>query len=212
MKRIFSAFLALIAASLVFVLASCESAESANYSLEETIGSVDEGSEVFCDIADKIRVFVIDSIELPEFDGTRRAHELYSNSTLNYMWGKSFAAYAGNAKLIDRVNELYGDLDVIAAIPASDFEAVMYECFGGEVKIAHGTTSLFRYLDDAQVYIPIAGPVSGGADIIVTKVLETENTYRIYFTCTTGENDCDYFALAVKRDDGTFYFDALIRE
>jgi len=64
----------------------------------------------------------------------------------------------------------------------------------------------------ALMYIPATAPVSGGVEITLREVLETENTYRMSFSCSAGELTVDYFALAVKRADGSCYFDALLKK
>lgn len=211
MRRAVCAFLACASLALL-CMTSCSSAETADYSLETPVGNIAEDSEIGLEIADRLDIFVLDGIEPEEFDSARQAHSLYFDATLNYMWGKSFARYAGGSELVERVNELYPELGAVAAIPASEFESVMYECFGGDVKLSHKSGKLFRYLDDVQAYVPITAPIAAGAEVTLDEVVETENTYRIYFTCTAGENERKYFALAVKRDDGTFYFDALIAQ
>lgn len=200
------AVLALLAPSSL----SCVSTEAVNYSHEEVVGVVEAGSETYRELTDKLGLLTLDSIELPEFEGSREAFGLFFDSVLNYMSGKNYARYAGNSALIDKVNEEYPDLDIIEAIPASEFEATMYESFGGSVKLSHSSGRLFRYLADADVYVPLTAPVNGGFDLAVHRILETENTYRIEFSLSMGEKSKGYLALAIKRADGSCYFETLL--
>lgn len=212
-RRCVSTLSAILAASTFFgtlTLAGCASADAVNYSHEETIGVIEAGNEIYRTLEEKLAMLVLDSAEISEFEGAKEAFGLFFDSVLNYMSGKNYARYAGNSELIDAVNEKYPELDVIEAIPASELEATMYENFGGNVKLSHGSSRLFRYLDDADVYVPVTSPVSGGVEIKVQRILETENTYRIEFSLSAGESLHDYVALAVKREDGSCYFETLL--
>ncbi len=206
-------FTALILLSVLAVsLASCETVSTTDYSVEEVIGVVSADSETFAELYDKLGMLTVDSIIIPEFDSMRDAIDLFRDSVLNYMSGKSYAKYAGNSVLIDKVAEEYPDIDVIEVIPAEEYESVMYTHFGGSVKITHADGRIFRYLGAADAYVPVTAPVSGSVDIALTEVLETENTYRLSFSCSTGEKTKDYFALVVKREDGSCYFDAVLEK
>jgi len=193
-------------------LSSCEAVATTDYSVEEVIGVVSADSEIFSELYEKLGMLTVDSARIPEFDNMKDAIDLFRDSVLNYMLGESYAKYAGNSVLIEKVNEKHPGLDVIAVIPSAEFESVMYTHFGGSVKITHADGRIFRYLDSADAYIPATAPVSGGVEITLREVLETENTYRMSFSCSAGELTVDYFALAVKRADGSCYFDALLKK
>ena len=212
MKR----FIRVVAISLLIgtclALASCESAETGDYSIESVTGVVKADSETYAQLYDMLGMLTVDSIVIPEFDNMKDAIGLFRDSVLNYMLGKNYARYAGNAKLIAKITEKHPDIDVIAAIPANELESIVYRNFGGSVKIVHESGKLFKYLKSADAYIPVTAPVNGGVDIRLTEILETENTYRLRFCCSADEKKLEYFALAVKRDDGSCYFDALLHE
>ena len=77
--------------------------------------------------------------------------------------------------------------------------------------------SMFRYLADAAVYIPMLAVADSGYTADVTSLAETEKTYRVRFrvksepddTGTVTESD-EYFALVIKREDGTLYIKKLL--
>lgn len=200
----------LVTALLVISLFSCESAISSDYSLEDVIGVVQADSDTFDKLSEMLCLLTVDSIAIPEFDNMKDAIGLFRDSVLNYMYGKNYAKYAGNSALINEVAEKYPDYGTFAVIPGKEFESVMYRHFGGDVKITHADGKIFRYLPEADAYVPVAAPVSGSVDIVLREALETENTYRLRFTCSAGEKSADYFALAVKREDGSCYFDAVL--
>ena len=197
----------------VICLTSCTSLfNTSDYSLEDITGSVPSDNEIFAELQDMLGMLTVNSADIPEFDSMKEAMSLFRDSLLNYMSGKNYSKYAGNSALIEKVSEEYPELDIIEVIPTSEFESEMYRAFGGNVKITHEDGKLFTYLDRADVYIPVTGPVDGGVDIILNEVNETENTYRLSFTCSTGEVSVDYFAVVVKREDGTCYFDAVVKK
>jgi len=207
LKRMFALLFVSLFALHLF---SCEGALGSDYSVEDVIGVVQADSETFAKLSDMLGMLTVDSIEIPEFDSMKDAIGLFRDSVLNYMYGKNYAKYAGNSALINKVAEKYPDYGTLAVIPALEFESVMYTNFGGNVKITHGSGKIFKYLPDADAYVPVTAPVSGGVDIGLREVLETENTYRLRFSCSAGEKIEDYFALVVKREDGSFYFDAVL--
>lgn len=207
MKKLISVVLALL---LLVALTACGSSDWSSYLAEETVSSVEEGSDVWVCISDMLRSLSIDSAVLPEFDSEIEASRLFRDSTLNYMCCKNYRKYAGNGDILDDIEISGVGGEVIAAVPANEFEALMYKHFGGRVKMNHKSTSLFNYLKDENVYVPVTAPIDGGYDLDVSSIEETENTYRVSFTCTAGEYYADYFALLVKRDDGSCYFSLLM--
>ncbi len=207
MKKLTS--LILIAVLLVS-LASCAASDWSSYLAEETVAKVEEGSEEWRDIADMLRSLSVDSASLPEFDSEIEASELFRDSTLNYMCCKNYRKYAGHSDRLGDIETQGVGAEVIAAVPAAEFESLMYRHFGGRVKLTHKSTSLFKYLKDEKVYVPVTAPIEGGFDVNVTSVEETENTYRVSFECTAGEYSAEYFALLIKREDGSCYFSLLM--
>ena len=185
-----------------------------DYMAEDVIGSVDKDSEVWLTLEGMLPMLTVSSAELPEFDGAAEAQSLCRDSLLNYMLDSRYSMYAGNAELISEVREKYPEYQLIAAIPKDDYESMMYRYFGGSSKINHGSTALFNYLDRAEAYVPVTSPIEGGVDFTMTSAMETEHSYRISFSASSGEGDrtLRYFALVIKRDDGTLYFRTLMRD
>ena len=183
-----------------------------DYMAEDVTGSVEEGSEVWQTLEEMLSMLTVNSAELPEFDGAAEAQVLCRDSLLNFMLDSSYSMYAGNSDLISEVREEYPEYELIAAIPKDDFESMMYRSFGGSSKINHGSTVLFNYLDRAEVYVPVTAPIERGADMSMTSAMETEHSYRISFSASAGDVTLRYFALVIKRDDGTLYFRTLMRD
>ena len=95
-------------------------------------------------------------------------------------------------------------------IPADDFEATMYEYFGGSVKIVHRDGTFFKYLKKVEAYISSIVPDDSGIVPEILSVDETAKTYRVRFRCTAEDGtEKEYFALIIKREDGTHYFKKL---
>ena len=212
MKRIAGALLLL---ALLFSLASCRALGEMSraigfgdpdYSDETVIREVPIDGEIASEISSMIKMLSIDSVKLPEFSNTKDAITLCHDSLLNYMLYTDYAKYAGNPDLLAGVDEEYPDLAVSQIIPASEFESMMYRCFGGTVKISHGDTRAFKYLSRVAAYIPVGHPISDAYDVTLTKIEETRNTYRVSFECSNGKRTMRYFSTLVKREDGTIYF------
>ncbi len=212
MKRIAAALLLL---ALLFSLSSCRAFGEMSraigfgdpdYSDETVIRQVPLDGEIAAEITSMIKMLSIDSVKLPEFSSTKDAITLCHDSLLNYMLYTDYAKYAGNPDLLADVDEEYPDLAVSQIIPASEFESMMYCCFGGTVKISHGDTRAFKYLPRVEAYIPIGHPISDAYDVTLIEIKETRNTYRVSFECTNGKRTMRYSSTLVKREDGTFYF------
>ena len=125
---------------------------------------------------------------------------------------KNYRKYAGHSDRLGNIETPGVGGEVTVAVPAAEFESLMYKHFGGKVKLTHKSTKLFNYLKDEKVYVPVTAPVEGGYDVNLIAVEETENTYRVSFECTAGEYRAEYFALLVKRDDGSCYFSLLMKK
>lgn len=150
--------------------------------------------------------------ELPEFTGMNRAIDKYRDAILSYMLTTEYARYSGNRTLIEQAEEAYPAYQITQLIPAREFEATMYQYFGGSVKITHKDTNRFRYLQKVDAYIATAAYVPVERDVHITEIAETEHTYRVRFTVQWQEDaSAEYIALIVKREDGTQYFKELIK-
>ncbi len=208
MKKIFillTVFLGL------FALCACSASGENAYIAEDVVASVEKGSETWTEIEDMLRMLAVDSANIPEFDGAKEATRLFRDSLLNYMCCSSYRKYAGNSQILDKINEENPGIDATSAVSAAEFEHSMYRVFGGNVKIVHESTELFTYLKGSSVYVPITAPIEGGVDFELVSASETENTYRLEFVTEADEYSASYFALLMKREDGTCYFSLLIR-
>lgn len=182
-----------------------------DYSAEKITGTLEQDCAKWRELEDMLGTLTVNSAAVAEFDNMRDAVSQCRDSLLNYMTNRDYKKYAGNSALLEPIAKKYPEYDIAVAVPQADFEAEMYKYFGGSVKITHKSTELFRYLEAAEVYVPITSPISGGAALTLTSAEETENTYRLRFTSSDGETELSYVAIAVKREDGTQYFSAVLR-
>lgn len=208
-RRIILVFL--IIAMVLPLVVSCGGDDGATFLSEDVVLVIEEESEKWKELSDMLGMLTVNSIDIPEFDSMKESVNYFRDSLLNYLCCKNYRKYAGNVTLLTEVNEKYPGMDVVAAISADEFEAEMYRVFGGSVKITHKSTKLFTYLDKADVYVPITAPLYGGCDIKLISAEETENTYRVEFEASANENTMKYFALLIKRDDGSCYFSLLFK-
>lgn len=204
-------FISVLLISLVIFLASCGGDDATAYISEDVVSKVEEGSEVWNEISELLGILTVDSTEIPEFDSMKESVGYFRDSLLNYLCCKNYRKYAGNGDLLREINEKYPGMNVIAAIDADEFESEMYKTFGGNVKITHKSTTLFTYLEKADVYVPITAPIEKGCDLTLLSLDETENTYRVEFEASADGVETRYFALLVKRDDGSCYFSMLMK-
>jgi len=124
----------------------------------------------------------------------------------------NYLKYSGNTDLIERAAREYPQYNITQIIPQIEFEATMYRYFGGNVKITHRDGGKFKYLSGIGAYI---SPIIPSPDILKTEITyigETEKTYRVKFHVHSDIARSDeYFALIIKRDDGTLYIKKLLK-
>ncbi len=163
-------------------------------------------------LEDFLSILVTDSTNLPTFTKTGDAIREYRDAVLSYMLKTGYAKYSGNTALIAKAEKAYPEYSITQIIPESDFEATMYRTFGGDVKISHRDGKRFMYLSKVGAYISPVIPEDHGFEIAVTKLEETEKTYRVRFRvlADNGEDSEIYFALVIKREDGTLYIKRLV--
>lgn len=197
--------------AILLSVTSCTAFSSSSsggaYLTEEVILELTEEDKIWAELEDMLGALTVDSIEIEGFADMKSALKLHRESGLNYIYGKHYLKYAGNAEQLDKINAAYPTLSAIAAIPEKEVEYELYRCFGGNVKITHESMDLFTYLESEKVYVPVTAPISGSVDMVLISALETENTYRITFECRAGEKSVSYSALLIKREDGSCYFD-----
>ncbi len=158
-------------------------------------------------ITDMLEILTAVSPNLQEFNKMQEAIPLYRDAVLTYMLETEYARYSGNQTLIEEASREYPEYQITQIIPAKDFEATMYQYFGGNVRISHKDGQVFRYLKKVNAYISPVTPVNNECGITITAIEETANTYRVNFTVfADAETSRDYFALVIKREDGTHYF------
>lgn len=168
-------------------------------------------SEIAGVLEDVLNVLITDSPGLVTFESMGDAIKAYRDAVLDHMLETGYSRYSGNTELIGKAAEAYPEYSITQIIPEDEFEATMYRYFGGDVMITHKDGSRFRYLEKVGAYAATV-PLSGsGYQPEITAVSETEKTYRVWF-CVTSENvrSDDYFALIIKRDDGTLYIKKLL--
>ncbi len=160
-----------------------------------------------------LMILITDSPKLPTFDNMSDAIREYRDAVLEYMLAGGYAKYSGNTALIEKAVKQYPEYQITEIIPESEFEATMYQFFGGDVKITHHDGNRFKYLPAVGAYISLVATTNSGLYADITSLAETEKTYRVRFTVCSDENDTaspEYFALIIKREDGTFYIKKLL--
>lgn len=178
-----------------------------DYEGEEILETYDGDSEKARELTNMLEVLTVNSPSIASFDGANEAMENCRDAVLNYMLNHEYAKYTGNIALMDQVKETYPQMQISAIIPADDFENFVYTYFGGKQKIKNITSTLFVYLDKVNAYITVAQPQENNIEYNIQKIEETQNTYRIYFTCSLHDEISPlYKTLIIKRDDGNCYF------
>ncbi len=188
-----------------------------DYMSESVTKTHDASGETAVMLEELLMVLVTDSPVLPTFENMADAITFYRDAVLEHLLASDYAKYSGNAKLIERAMKEYPEYQITQVIPELEFESMMYRCFGGDVMISHEDGNKFRYLPDAAVYIPMLAVTDSGYTADVTSLSETEKTYRVRFKVTTEPDENgnvtaseEYFALVIKREDGTLYIKKLL--
>lgn len=213
-KRI---FILLACALCCVMLTSCSlmdklGFDTYNYMGESVTTTHPSDGDVARQLCDLVGILISDSPVLDTFNGMNGAIKCYRDEVLTYMLESGYSKYSGNADLISKAENEYQQYHITEVIPAGEFEATMYRVFGGSVKLTHKDGDLFRYLDKVGVYI---SPVMLSRSELypeITYIGETERTYRVRFFVASGEGRVsnEYFALVIKRDDGTLYIKKLL--
>ena len=178
-----------------------------DYEGEEITAVHKNDSEIAAELSEMVKILTVNSVDIPEFDGTAMAIKCCRDSLLNSMYSASFAKYAGNPELIGEAEDIYPHINFSVIIPADDFENTAYKYFGGKEKITNESGVMFDYIEEIDAYITAATPVDSEMIVNVQSVEETENTYRFLFDCSVDdENSGTYFALIIKRADESLYF------
>ena len=169
--------------------------------------------QVAAELSDFVSVLSLEAPILQSFSGAKEAAEAYRDQILSDMLSRYYARYAGNQKLLAEAALAYPGMQLHVLIPAKDFESVVYATFGGSEKIVNRDGARFLYLEKIRAYTTAAPLPEGGVRTTVLRLEETERTYRLYFENQRGEVESPaYFALLIKRDDGSFYIAELREE
>lgn len=203
----------------IFVLTSCSLADKLgfdtyDYMGEQVVKTHDINGKCAGMINEMLDVLITDKTVLPTFDKMNEAINEYRDAVLIYMLQEGYAKYSGNTELIEKAAAEYPEYTISQIIPVSEFEATMYRYFGGDVKITHRDGERFKYLPKVGAYISPAVTESAELTPEITELCETEKTYRVRFRVLSPSPDSveskEYFALIIKRDDGTLYFKKLL--
>ena len=212
-KKIVCLFAALAAA--LCCLNSCAAREffatlgfdTHDYDGETVTQTYESDSEKAAELGETVKTLTMGSVNVPEFDGTNDAIDHCRDSLLNYMLNSGFVKYTGNIELLEEAAEAYPKMRFSVIIPAKDFSDEAYKYFGGKEKVANVSGEMFEYLDKIECYVTAAQPQKNDIVVNVISLEETENTYRMRFNCTLGDETGDtYFALMIKRADDSYYF------
>ena len=217
MKRITAFILALSLCAAV--LSSCSLSDTFltllgfdtyDYEGEEVIGYPDIDGDEVSSLCEMIKILSVNTPFLPEFDNAADAVSVCRDSILNYMLCTSFSKYSGNPELIQETKKEYPTLQIISVIPCEDFENCVYTYFGGNVKLSHKSSELFRYLEKDDAYTAVSVPIESSVVTNVISCEKTERTYRLRFTNTLGDiTSPEYYAFIIRREDGSCYFKSL---
>ncbi len=212
----------LISVLLLLVLTSCTLADKIadklgfdtyDYMAETVTATHETDGEIADTVEDILEILVTDSTHLATFDNMGDAIKAYNDAVLTHMLETGYSKYSGNVDLINRAIAAYPEYSITQIIPQAEYEATMYQYFGGDVKITHRDGERFKYLSKVSAYISPVAPTESGLHPEVTYLAETEKTYRVKFIVTADEGGVDspeYFALIIKRDDGTHYIKKLL--
>ena len=177
-----------------------------DYENEPRIATLETDGEVADEICAMLSMLFQNTPYLSAFDSPAAAAKLYRDGILCAVLAGNYPKYNANNDLIDETRRLYPTLEITTVIPAVDFESTVYRYFGGTASVSNASTPLFTYLDRVDAYISSGIGVDSGAEVTVTELYETVNTYVCSFYATmNGETSDTYRLLLMKREDGTFY-------
>ncbi len=200
----------------VLILTSCGILDKLGFDtydyMSETVTVTHNPDSEAADLLEGVlEILITDSPDLITFESMGDAIKAYRDAVLDYMLETGYSKYSGNTALISDAAEAYPEYSITQIIPESEFEATMYRYFGGDVMITHKDGNRFRYLEKVGAYTATVPLTDSGYHPEITAVSETDKTYRVWFRVVsdTVQSD-DYFALIIKREDGTLYIKKLL--
>lgn len=212
--------LALLTVSLLLVcaLSGCGlydllGIDTHDYTAEPSIATLATDGDVAKELLSMIPMMVQNTPHLVPFDTPTQAAELYRNGILCAILERNYSKYNANTELIAQTRALYPTYEITTVIPARDFESTVYRYFGGSTSVDNRSTDLFSYFDKVDAYISVGIGVDNSAEIAITELYETENTYVCVFTSMMNDITAGpYRLLCMKREDGTIYMRSLTAE
>ena len=167
-------------------------------------------------LEDLLGMLITDTDELATFTNMGDAIREYRDTVLTCMLSTGYLKYSGNTELITEAEKAYPEFHITQVIPEDEFESVMYQIFGGDFKITHRSGERFQYLSRVGVYVTTLMPEASLYKPLITSLQETERTYRVKFRVVPADDRVEgrvmtreYFALVIKREDGTLYIKRL---
>lgn len=198
-----------VAGSNVLWVKSLFGWDTDDYAAEDATQILAHDGAVARDLVGMVEMLVSDGVSLEGFRTTSQAVRLYRDAILNDMLRTNYARYTGNGALIAHAEAAYPYTVLSTLIPTEDFENTVYRYFGG-TSVDHQNGDAFSYLDRAGMYSSVLQARSCSTAVAVLSIEETENTYRMRFVLTDGEEASEeYRAIFVKREDGSCYWKAL---
>ncbi len=181
-----------------------------DYVAEPTLHDVDPSSAVARQLLETVSVVLDDRTHLTPFAGTAEAVEVYRDEILGYLLRTNYTQYVGNRELIQAAENAYPHTVYSTLVPASDFENTVFCHFGG-TSVSHTGGESFTYLSRAALYTSPISARATRATVDLISLEETQNTYRMTFTVSVGEEISEetYRAVFVKRADGSAYWKVL---
>lgn len=178
-----------------------------DYDGEEVIKTYAATSSMSAELCEKIRVLTVNGVDIPEFSSTKEATDKCRDAVLNYMLNTNYLKYAGNFENLEEAEKAYPQMRFSVIIPAREFENIIYMYFGGKEKVQNKSGNLFEYLPKIDAYVTAVQPEQSELVFETSEVEETENSFRLSFICSRGDEKSDkYYALFIKREDGNHYF------
>ena len=159
-----------------------------------------------------INLLTDDSTELMPFSDPKTVSALYRDRILSYLVSTGYSKYTGNTAKITEAEKKYPKMRISVLVPYSDYEYTVYSSFGGGKSVSHTDGTVFTNLSRVDGYTAVGQVKASGAEVEITGVKETDNTYIVsFYTVFRGNYSPLYRGIFVKRNDGTVYLGKLER-
>ena len=141
---------------------------------------------------------------LTPFSSSGEGNEKYREALLMSLIRDGYSAYVGNRDLIKRAEEAYPNTFFLTLIPAEELDARANRYFGSNASRA--SAGAFVYLDRVGMYTTAAPLSVRDVSVKPISLEETESTYRLRFSLSTGG---EYLATFEKKGEDGFVWRAL---